>query len=281
MTNKDRLALDLPYYDGLLAGRHLKEPGYSIRREAGTDDWLLIATVEGVGRIGTRSGERTADPGSLTLISPRTPHDYGTARGASVWDILWVHFEPFRPWLELLHWPMARDGVAVLEPTVQAWKCIVPAFRSVLSRSLASGRRRREFAMNSLEMLLLLCEDALPRAGARLDDRVDAAISHILSHLHQEISVTDLAARTNLSSSRFAHLFRGETGIPPLQYVQLQRMRRARTLLERTSHSVGEVAAEVGMAPFHFSTRFKEETGLSPRAYRDSFTARECTAVHR
>ena len=267
---KDRVALDLPYYDGLLAGHHFKEEGYTLRRASGTDDWLLVATVAGAGRFTAGIKELEARPGSVALLAPRTPHDYGTARDSSVWEIFWVHFEPPRHWLELLHWPMADFGVALFEPNHRVWQSVAKGFRETLDLSLSAGRRRREFAMNALERLLLTCEDALPQGGQPLDERISIAIGHALGHLQEPLTVERLSALVHLSPSRFAHLFRKETGMPPLRYVHLQRMRRARTLLKRTSHSVSEIAAEIGMEPFHFSTRFKGETGLSPRAYRTS-----------
>jgi AraC family transcriptional regulator of arabinose operon len=241
-----------------------------------------VATLSGLGRFGSSQGDVPAAPGTVALVAPRTPHDYGTARDAPGWEILWVHFQPPHEWLQLLHWPSAAPGIGVLAVEGERWTSIVREFKETLERSLAAGRRRREFAMNSLERLLLTCEDALPRAGHVMDGRVKVAVEYVLANLRQPLTVEGLSSLVHLSPSRFAHLFRAETGMPPLQYVGLQRMRRAKMLLERTTHSVGEVAAEVGMEPFHFSARFKAETSVSPREYRRAFYAEaECTAVHR
>jgi AraC-like DNA-binding protein len=50
---------------------------------------------------------------------------------------------------------------------------------------------------------------------------------------------------------------------------RLQRINRARQLLELTAMSIKEIAAEVGYEnPFYFSLRFKKQTGTSPRDYR-------------
>lgn len=265
---KDRIALDLPHYDGLLASHHHKEVGHTSKRVGGTDDWVLIATLGGLGRIHTSLGELPVPPRSLVLIAPGTPHDYGTARGAEGWEILWVHFHPPHEWLELLHWPSVAPGVSLVEP--DAWSKIVAAFREVVRLSLATGRRRREFAMNGLERLLLLCEAGLPASGHLIDDRVRTVIEHIHGHLREDLTLESLSAIVSLSPSRFAHLFRSEVGLAPLQYVGVQRMERAQTLLRRTTLSVSEIAAEVGMEPFHFSSRFKAHSGTSPRNYRIS-----------
>ncbi|HEY0867092.1 MAG TPA: helix-turn-helix domain-containing protein [Fimbriimonas sp.] len=265
---KDRVALDLPYYDGLLAGYYRKEPGYASRRASGTDDWLLVATLSGQGRFGSSVGDLAAMPGSLTLVAPGTPHDYGIARGEPVWEILWVHFQPPPAWLEYLAWPTVVPGVAQFEPPEPEWPSIQSAFYEVHRCSLDSGRRRRQRSMNALERLLLLCEELLPDAGAPLDGRIQTIVEYIHRHLNEPLSLGALSGRVHLSPSRFSHLFRAETGMSPLQYISQQRIRRASTLLERTSLGIGEVASAVGMDPIHFSSRFKSETGLNPRAYR-------------
>ena len=265
---KNRVEFDLPAYDGLLAGHYVRGPGYGRRRPGGTDDWLLIMTLHGRGRIGTETGDLAATRGSLILLSPGTTHDYGTARDGLGWELLWVHFHPPTTWLEWLEWPTVAPGVRAL-PIEHLAECEA-AFREVIRISTSSGRLRKAFAMNALERLLLLCEAQRPAADRRLDERVRTAIDFIQGHLRGPISLEGLSERAHLSASRFAHLFRSETGLPPRQYILLLRLQRAQSLLLRTSLGIAEIAAEVGMDPFYLSLRFKKETGLSPTRYRQS-----------
>lgn len=269
--NIDVDAIEVPDYDGLLVGHHQKGPGHTSRRTTGTPDWLLIATLSGDGRISTPAGEFSLEPGSLALIAPGTPHDYGTGRTADTWEILWVHFHPPHAWLELLYWPPVAPGTSLLAP--RSWAEISDAFREVHAQTLSATRRRRQFAMNALEHLLLLCETQLPAPGKPVDDRIRVVIEHIHGHLREPLTLESLGALVFLSSSRLSHLFREETGMSPLQYVGQQRIDRARRLLERTTMSITEIAAEVGMEPFHFSNRFRAATGKSPKNYRNSVDA--------
>lgn len=262
--------IEVPDYDGLLTGHHHKGPTHVSKRAGGTPDWLLVATLSGEGRF----YDLPTEPGSLALVAPGTPHDYGTARRAGGWEILWVHFHPPYDWLEMLHWPLAAPGLSLVVPTNGPE--VHAAFRDVLRQTHSTVRRHRQLAMNALERLLLLGESGLPHLGPPMDDRIRLAVEHIHAHLREPLSLESLGGLVYLSPSRFSHLFREETGLAPLQYVGQQRIDRARRLLERTTMSVGEIAAEVGMEPFHFSARFKAETGLSPRAYRaEAFTNRE------
>jgi AraC-like DNA-binding protein len=59
---------------------------------------------------------------------------------------------------------------------------------------------------------------------------------------------------------------RGFRNVRPLELIRLG---RAATLLERSNLTVTEVAVSVGFRdPLHFSRRFRRAYGVSPRAYR-------------
>src|SRR5687768_15129874 len=84
------------------------------------------------------------------------------------------------------------------------------------------------------------------RSAIDMDPRIALTIARMEDALTDTPSVPKMAAAVDLSLSRFAHLFRDETGVPPARYLHTVRMQRARVLLERTFLSVKEVMARVG-----------------------------------
>ena len=101
------------------------------------------------------------------------------------------------------------------------------------------------------------------------DPRITWAVEHMQRRLHEPIAIAALAARVNLSPSRFRYLFALQTGVPPTLYLQRLRLRRARLLIERTFLNVKEVMGLVGYSdPSHFSREFRRVYGLSPNALR-------------
>lgn len=85
----------------------------------------------------------------------------------------------------------------------------------------------------------------------------------------EPLRVPELAARVNLSPSRFRDLFSAQTGVGPAQYLQGLRLRRARLLIERTFLTVKEVMALVGYNdPSHFSRDFRRYHGVAPSSLR-------------
>jgi AraC family transcriptional regulator of arabinose operon len=102
-----------------------------------------------------------------------------------------------------------------------------------------------------------------------VDRRITWAVEHMQRHLGEALTVPGLAARVNLSPSRFRALFSAQTGLGPAQYLQRLRLRRARLLIERTFLTVKEVMALVGYNdPSHFSREFRRFHGVTPSALR-------------
>jgi AraC family transcriptional regulator of arabinose operon len=143
-------------------------------------------------------------------------------------------------------------------------------FRDAVRLNAGPSRQREALALNALEEILLWCDLANPRREtAGLDSRIRHSLEFICAHFAEPLNVARIAANCGLSPSRFAHLFRTQTGETPQRYLELQRLNRARQLLEFTQEPVTAIARAVGFEnPFYFTLRFKRHGGASPRAWR-------------
>lgn len=87
-----------------------------------------------------------------------------------------------------------------------------------------------------------------------------------------ELSLTEFAQSVNLSVWRLCHIFKSDVGMPPIRYLRLLRMERAKGLLESSFLSVKEIAYQVGLNDeSHFVRDFKSTYGYSPALYRSRF----------
>lgn len=261
----------------LITGTYREGPRFNTFREHGTNDWLLVYNLSGHARFGHLKGEVLTGPGDMILIKPRVRHDYGTTPGKSHWEPLWAHFIPRVGWREWLDWPEAASGIMRLPLHDGAAKTtIVSRFHYLLKINTGDDRVRRELAMNALEEIILRCDHFNPRSEySRLDARIRVAVDYISSHFAQPMTVAQVAERCGLSASRFAHLFKAQTGETPQRYLETQRLNRARQLLEFTQAPIRQIAAEVGFEnPFYFTLRFKQHHGASPRTWRQHVAAR-------
>lgn len=101
------------------------------------------------------------------------------------------------------------------------------------------------------------------------DPRITWTVEFMRQHLSEPLTVETIAARVNLSRSRFTSLFTAQTGLSPMRYLQRLRLRRARLLVERSFLSVKEIMALVGYNdPSHFSRDFRREHGDAPSDLR-------------
>jgi len=104
-------------------------------------------------------------------------------------------------------------------------------------------------------------------------DDVILALQHWLEgHVHTEITVKAMAARTHLSDRTFLRRFKAATGYTPNSYVQNLRIEKARGLLERTRIPISEISWNVGYQDASaFSRIFRNTTGLTAGEYRNRF----------
>src|SRR5712691_2266536 len=95
------------------------------------------------------------------------------------------------------------------------------------------------------------------------------SIQAMHTHLHEVLTLEDLASVACLSPSHFTRVFRRLIGIPPGEFLSALRFQAARRLLVTTSLSVTDICFEVGYTSTgSFTSRFTHLVGLSPRQLR-------------
>ena len=255
-----------------LAPNHLQQrKGYFAWRPKGTQDWLLKITIDGLGRFRHTEGELVVEAGDMTLIRPGTPHDYGVETTLNYWDVIWTHFRPRPGWLEWMNWPEIAPGLMRLQVRDRkARRAILRRMKDVVDLMRTQRLFRDDLAMNALEEVLLLSAEQNPsNQKPVLDARIEVTIEFIRMHMSEHLTRADLASASGLSISRLSRLFHEQVGMPPMEFLEIERLDRARQLLEVTPATVSAIAREVGFEnPFYFSRRFKHRTGLSPREHR-------------
>lgn len=96
-------------------------------------------------------------------------------------------------------------------------------------------------------------------------DKLD---DYIENHLHEKITVDDLAEAIERSPSFVARHFKEEFSQTPHQYILKRRMEEAKIMLEN-GMPVQDVAERLGFYDsFHFSRTFKKEWGEPPSNFR-------------
>jgi transcriptional regulator GlxA family with amidase domain len=102
--------------------------------------------------------------------------------------------------------------------------------------------------------------------SALADPRVGKALRLMHDAPLHDWTLRELAERSAMSRSSFAHYFRTHVGIPPIDYLLRWRMQLARRDLVRSGHPVAKVAMTYGYASESaFGNAYKRVFGTSPR----------------
>ena len=109
-------------------------------------------------------------------------------------------------------------------------------------------------------------------------DRVLTAQAWATGRLNLVITLAEWAASVKLSPVYFGRIFRRETGVRPMEWLNERRLETAAQQLTSTDKAVSEIAAECGYAcPYYFSRQFRKHYGLSPLRYRKPTARRSWT----
>ncbi|CAB3790174.1 GlxA family transcriptional regulator [Paraburkholderia fynbosensis] len=100
-------------------------------------------------------------------------------------------------------------------------------------------------------------------------DRIQNALSYAKSHLHEPLTVEQLADIAHLSPRQFSRAFRDETRQSPAKAIESLRVEAARAMLEAGRHSMEAVAADTGFVDTERMRRaFLRAYGQPPQAIR-------------
>ena len=100
---------------------------------------------------------------------------------------------------------------------------------------------------------------------------IDSVIADIRNSYTDDISLTALAAKYNLSTGRLSTLIKESLSMTFSDYIVSLRMQKARELLRDESKSIEQIAELVGYNDyFYFTKVFKKSQGISPSKYRKS-----------
>lgn len=99
-------------------------------------------------------------------------------------------------------------------------------------------------------------------------------IAVAVEKIHQDfcrndLTISELAAISDVSETYFRRLFTAKYGISPKEYIIKLRINHAKKLLMSGDFTVNETAELCGYCePCHFSREFSKHTGISPKNYR-------------
>ncbi|MBO4377293.1 MAG: response regulator [Lachnospiraceae bacterium] len=112
-------------------------------------------------------------------------------------------------------------------------------------------------------------DDEVSDSAPTYDKMIDNVVSEIREHYMEDISLTSLASKYNVSMGRLSEMIKENLHVNFSDYIASLRIQRAKELLRDESISIQEIAEIVGYNDyFYFTKVFKKVEGISPSKYR-------------
>ena len=251
------------------AGYFPKAIGHLRERSEGIEQAVFIYCVRGRGWCELAGERHPIRAGELLVIPPQARHAYG-ADEKNPWTIHWFHAQGYS-----LGYFLAELDVSVSRPVVFLGDDpqVLAIFGEVLD-VLEHGYTPQQMlhASQALgHLLAVMIRHRNEGRPAQPDSRqkISRTLAYMKEHLGQPMPLDTLAALANLSRSRYAALFKEQTGVAPIDYFNRLRMHRACQWLDTTDWSVKSIAGRLGYEdPLYFSRVFRSVTERSPMEYR-------------
>lgn len=97
------------------------------------------------------------------------------------------------------------------------------------------------------------------------------AIDYISNHLHEPITVQEVADNVGLDRTYFGKMFKQETMQTVAEYIRCKKVETAQNMLMYSEFSCAEISQYLGFASHsHFANVFRRYTGMTPSEYREN-----------
>lgn len=245
-------------------GEDADKDKFQARIGAGRRDWYLMYVISGKLEITIDKTKGVLERGTAVCIAPETPYFYtNITEGTDFVRYRWIHFTGKNVEALLKTCDIAVNEIMKIEirnAVFNLWDELFFEFRNNSAKVDLS---------TAVILPYLLMKVGRSRLEIKETSRkLDVSLMYIHTHLSEQISVDELAAKEFLSPSRYREVFRKVTGYSPIEYITLVRLKYAAELLSQGDHTIDQVAAEVGYTDrFYFQRLFKKHLGVSPGKY--------------
>lgn len=143
------------------------------------------------------------------------------------------------------------------------------AFLYLQALELASifAKARRRLLHAELEANQKAVPETVVKTGVH--QKVHEVALYLQTHIHESVSLEELAQRFFMSRSYLTRSFRNVTGFSVVEYMTYIRIQKAQQLLRESDRSITEIADLCGFGNItYFEKVFKTTTGHTPVQYR-------------
>ena len=228
------------------------------------DEFVLGANIMGRETITLDRQTLEATTDQVTLYNPAQVQSSKAI--SAEWSFVSIYLRPseFAGLAEL------DENIIFEQPvtsTTNLSKSVVGFVRRALSPSAREGLLEMELG-NLLIDLLSVSGSSHAKLVSPSDLEMQAVAELLMDQMAEPPRLSDVALQFGIGPVTLVRSFKRAFGLPPLEWLNLNRINIARTQL-RFGRPLADVAFELGYADqAHFSRRFKAATGITPSMFK-------------
>lgn len=209
--------------------------------------YLLHYVKSGKGVFIKDGIERTVHRGSVFIIKPGHVYKY-IADENDPWEYIWVSFD--------------GNEAKMLEKIDDVAETDGEVFEEMKLAENLKNTKELFLTGKVYELLSNLFEPEEEK-----NNYVKAVSDYVKANCMRRLLVSEIAKEAGLNSRYLSQLFKKETGMTLLEYIQKYKIKKGKVLLEH-GFNVGETAKALGYDDaFTFSKAFKRIVGCPPKLY--------------
>ena len=255
-----------PYLNFCHAGQDSCEPGYSYG-PAVRAFYLIHYVTSGNGTYTIQGTAHSVTAGQAFLIPPNESTVY-TADKEDPWSYCFFAFDG-KMAKELVERTGFANRYVLTVNNDEICTLILDTANQVLSGQIVNADLFA--AERTLQMIRFFADikGESRREDRNMNNYVALALNYIQYNYFNDINVASIADMLAINRSYFFRIFKAETGLSPVQYLNNFRIMKAKQLLIESTMPVSEIALATGFTtPSAFYRMFNLKFGMSPSQYR-------------
>ncbi|MBM7567141.1 AraC family transcriptional regulator [Paenibacillus sacheonensis] len=232
----------------------------------------LHLVVRGRGWLKTENETLELLPGTGFLCSPHQVQRFGSD-SREPWEVWWILFGG--EGLQAMFGDKSMGDVWVFsfEEHERLEGLIRELWRLAGLSSVPSVPKKAALLYEIIAEVMLGAGDLNAPSTRSLEQNMRRTAEYMRTNCSKRLPLGKLAAFSGLSPAYFSRSFHEAMGVPPLVYLNEQRIELSKQMLITTTKPVKQIALEAGFAkPSYFIERFRLAAGMTPTAYRAGFT---------
>ena len=240
--------------------------------------------------------EYTINTGDIFIIKPKEYHQIYVEKGGSFKHIVHFNKEEIKDGLKLVY----QSQKELLELKDYDENISIPISNNILSDNsiivdimnklcnfvffnknkemddILKNIYKQQLFFNLLEKQLIekidINEELQNKTiKSELIKRIYRSIDYIKENTSNRITIDELANVSNLSRFHYTRIFKNVTGKSPYQYIQDEKIKKAKAYLKNTNKSITEIAFLLGFSTQSaFSNFFFRIVGVSPSIFKNT-----------